>query len=146
MYDIVTQDFSLVSAFSQKNKIYKMSFGVCACVCVRACVCVCARVRACVRACVCVRARACVCVCVCVSVSVSVSVSVQILVPPNNYQTSIRLIRNFGYKQYHIGNLQHHESRFLAIIIVPGRNFCNSFFLHLFNIAKFSNSYYASDI
>ena len=28
---------------------------------------------------------------------------------------------------------------------MPGRNFLNSFFLHLINMEKFSNSYYASD-
>ena len=52
--------FSLVSAFSQKNKTYKIGLGVCVCVCV--CVCLC--VGVCVSVCVCL----CVCVCVCVSV------------------------------------------------------------------------------
>ena len=33
--------FSLVSAFSQKKKTYKMGLGVCLCVCVCVCVCVC---------------------------------------------------------------------------------------------------------
>ena len=51
--------FSLVSAFSQKNKTYKMGLGVC--VCVSVCVFVCVSV----------------CVCVCT-----------ILVPPTNFQTS----------------------------------------------------------
>ena len=59
--------FSLVSAFSQKNKTYKMGLGVfmclClhVCVCVRACLCVCLRAGARVSVRARARARACMC-------------------------------------------------------------------------------------
>ena len=59
--------FSLVSAFSQKNKTYKM----CVCLCVCACVCVCV----------------CVCVCLCVCV--------QFWSPPNNFHTSYAIDTKF---------------------------------------------------
>ena len=57
--------FSLVSAFSQKNKTYKMGLGVCVCLCVCECVCVCV--------CVCVCMYVCVCVCVCVWLGKSIN-------------------------------------------------------------------------
>ena len=60
--------FSLVSAFSQKTKTYKMGLGVCVYVCTCACVCVC------------------VCVYLC-----------KILVPLTISTSIIPLIRNFGY-------------------------------------------------
>ena len=109
---------SLVSAFSQINKTYKIGLGVWVCVCVCfLCVCVC------------------VCVCVCLQFWSPLTISKPV----------IRLIRNFGYIQYRTGTLQRHWSRFLILKIVPGRNFSNSFFLHLINMGKFSNSHYASN-
>ena len=50
-------NFSLVSAFSQKNKTYKMGIGVCVCVCtcVSVCVTLCVSVYVCVSVCVCVQ-------------------------------------------------------------------------------------------
>ena len=60
--------FSLVSAFSQKNKTYKIGLGVC------------------------------VCVCVCVCVYVCVCVSVYNFGPPLTIsKPATRLIQNFGY-------------------------------------------------
>ena len=57
--------FSLVCAFSQKNKTYKIGLGVCVCgVCVSLSFSLSLSLSLCARA----RARVCVCVCVCVCV------------------------------------------------------------------------------
>ena len=72
--------FSLVSAFSQKNKTYKIGLGVCVCVCVCLCVCVRVCVCPCVCVCVCVSVCLCVCPCLCVCVSVSLCVCVRVSV------------------------------------------------------------------
>ena len=40
-FETVWAYFSLVSAFSQKNKTYKVGLGVCVCLCLCVCVCVC---------------------------------------------------------------------------------------------------------
>ena len=101
----------------------------------------CARARARVRVHVRVRVRVrmrvhmCVCVCVC-----------EILVPPNNFQTSYPIDMKFW-----LHTVSHWNSPTTLILFC---NFENSarknilylIFLHLINMGKFSNSYYASDI
>ena len=87
--------FSLVSAFSQKNKAYKMGLSLCVCVCMCACVYMCV----------------CVCVCVCARARVRVRVRVcKVLDPPNNFQTSYPMTQNVGYiwYEYRTGTLQRH--------------------------------------
>ena len=74
--------FSLVSAFSQKNKTYKIRLGVCVSVCVSVCVCVC----------VCVSVCVCLPVCVCLSVCVSVY---NFGPPSNNFQTIYPIATKF---------------------------------------------------
>ena len=80
-------NFSLVYAFSQKNKSYKTGRCVCLCACVRSCLRV--RVYACLCVCVCVSVCVCVCVCPCVCVCLCARArACEVLVPPNNFQTS----------------------------------------------------------
>ena len=97
--------FSLVSAFSQKNKTYKM--GHCASVRVHVCMHLCACMCACVHGCMCV------CVYVCGKFWSPLTISKPV----------IRLIQNLGYIQYRTGTLQQHISRFLILKIVAGRNY-----------------------
>ena len=77
------QIFSLISAFSQKNKTYKKGLGVCV-LCVFVCVCVCMYV------------------CVCVSDYLKFWSLLTIS------KLFIRLVRNFGYISYRTETLQRH--------------------------------------
>ena len=75
-----------------------------------------------------------------VSVWVWVCVCVKFWSPPNNFQTTYLIDTKFWLHIVRTGTLQRRYSRFSNFKIVPGRNVWNSFFLHLINMGKFSNS------
>ena len=66
--------------------------------------------------------------------------------PPNSFQTSYSIDTKF---RLHIVSYRNSPTPLIPFLnfekIVPGRIFWYSFFLHLINMGKFSNSYYASD-
>ena len=138
--------------FCRKTRLIKWaSVCVCVCVCVRACVCVCVSLcvclcvcvclSVCVSVCVCVRVCVCLCVCVCVCVCLCT-----VLVPPNNFHTTYAINTKFWLHVVSYRNSRTPLIPFLILKIVPRKIFLNSFFLHLINMGKFSNLYYATVI
>ena len=89
--------------------------------------------------------KICVCVCVCVCLSVCLCVCT-ILATPNNFQTTYPIDTKFWLHIVSYRNSPAQLIPFLNFEKCSRQKFLNSFFLHLINMGKFSNSYYASDI
>ena len=96
-----------------------------------------ASVCLCVYLCVCVSLSLCVCVCVCLF---------KILAPPNNFQTSYPIDTKFWLHIVSYRNYPTPLTPFLNSENCAREKFLKFIFLHLINMGKFSNSYYASDI